>query len=184
MIKYYDSYRASVIADALPGFTDFAKNTPTKSSQFETFSDYLTFVTNSIATAINKDHKQDALRWIKEHQFAVKSMFEKMVEGYNNPFEYGWKSYKFSRTVVEFDKFILVPTVQEHDLKETRPVIYGSEIEMLIGDTHSEIIASKILETKQQGPCFMKLHLADRRLKRYNLADMNKEIVVDWTGVL
>lgn len=183
LVRYYESYRKSVMEDSLPNFAEFAKNTPTKSSQFETFFDYLTYVTEHINIALNEGSRPNFFRWLREHQYAISQLFGEMVKTYQNPFEYGWKSYKFSDHVVVFDKFTLIPNpLGFSERKIDRPVIFGGEMESVIQHPSRENIAEKFLALKGEGHCFLQLEKSS--FKKYDLLLMNKEFVVNWMGVI
>ena len=78
--KHYESYIASLREDALEHYEQYAKDSPTKyPAQWPTIFDYISDLVPIIRGAIANGDSMRYLDALKKHQFAMVSLFSKMV---------------------------------------------------------------------------------------------------------
>lgn len=161
LMKHYVAYRNAVSSDALEGFIEKAKATPT-SNPGQSVHDYLTTLVKAIQTCIENGNEVGYRKNIELHQKTVISLFRRMVDGLiaNVPDEtqkkvtlldegYNW--IMFSNMIIEFDTFRWIPRYSldfKQHLHGDKPVLSTREMR-LVSSIHGEV-GKAIIERKSK----------------------------------
>ena len=179
MQQYYESYRASVMRDILPQFSEHATNIKTPAG--ETFYNHLKKITNNITNSMQSNDEKGFLRWLKSHQKAVIDLMGLVVKSKGDPFYEGYKSFKFSNAELHFDNFVAVPRFGLEPKSAKLPVVYASEMSAVIQSKKKQV-AKDILAMKVSGTKFILIE--NGKLTPSSFDDVNQGVVRDWTARL
>jgi hypothetical protein len=191
--KHYEAYRLSVGQDLFEEFGRFCAETPTKNpAKWPTVESFLKYAVSNIKSA-----KDELLykRALMVHKETVIQILEKMVETVASrepqkreetiltlAMEHGFNWFKFSRVIVTFSNFRLIPRYNYKFMSEPmdRPLFDADEYELILA-TKSKSEANRALALKKKEGC-IKIHTWDEHGFGWNpVYNMNDETHVrDW----
>lgn len=195
--KHYESYKQSVMKDALEGFPEYAETLPTKKPEKwpNTFN-YLTHAKKMIVDAIARNDEATYKMWLKSHQSTLILLFEHMVENHLKGSdlieldlftmikEKGWNWFKFSPQPLKFDIFIWVPRFSDkYPLNDTRPLFCADEMEVIFREKPNKEVLDSIRSRKTKSS-FIVTSITNGVVSTMPIHGANTDIVREWTLAL
>lgn len=199
MERHYQTYREGVQADAMPGFAEYAAKSRTADPRlYPTVLDYLKHSTNKIKEAVAEKNMDDYLQWLGYHQEAALALFRRMFNeqldrSKDRPaatldlvHRYGWRSFKFSDIVINFDKLHIIPrysTAVKQYIYGDLPCFSADEMALVTAAQPDEDVVQEILDNKREYKSYL-VGVTKTEWSAVDLASRNKDVVYDWSGRL
>jgi len=198
--EHYQSYRAQVHRDALPGYIEFASNQELADvSQFPNAVEYIKHINNLINGAIQSDIVDMYVELLTQHRDVMLKIFTMMfneeIERTKTSFrelaamdlalKYGWRCLKFTNMVLTFDNFVVVPryTPQfKEQIYGSLPCFNADEMALVMeGEPPDETVIQATLNEKARTKAYV---TSARPLYMTKFKYRNNQVVNDWTGRL
>jgi len=194
---HYDSYRANVLADALPSYQEYCASRATKDPEkYPTIQSFLIYTTNNIRGAVSSGNIDLYKKSLNNHRVTLLTVFERMVQEYLSQFgemeheqrnvvildmieRSGWKWFRFCPTnwIIMFDKMMWVPRYNR-DLVYTVPAFDANEMQEILKAKPTKESVDSILKIKTDGVC----KIINNQV--IDIKKINEGEVRDWTQEL
>lgn len=194
LAKHYESYKQSLMRDALAGFPEYAATLPTKKPEkWPTTQDYLRHAVTKINTAIQINNEAEYKLWLKSHQSTIIMLFEHMVESHLKGSECveldtlimikekGWNWFKFAAKPLKFDVFVWIPRYDsKYQLEDGRPVFCANEMDLIFKSQPGKDVLDS-LRTRKTQSSFIVTGFTAGVVSTMPIHGANTNLVREWT---
>lgn len=197
--EHYETYRELLSKDALKGYEDYAKKTPTaQQEKWPSVYDYLAHAVTHVRASVQSYNVDDYKKWLPRHQEAMILLFEFMAkdvvrlngsteEAFSALFALGWNWYKFSNVIAHFDNHIWVPRYCkqfDREINSKKPCFSADEMQLVLKNKPHKYIVDAMISAKKDRPQMI-THIDEHgRFTVVNPTLANKQSIVDWTQEL